>query len=474
MSNDSRFAVRDRLRVDRPSNLVSETGASDETSNQPTSFPRVPSDKPEWTGGSGEIRDRDIVAVLLDSIDIKTENFISRDRTSEREGLTTFTVAGELTEMGFRDTDEGVEIKKRPILYLGRNPGRLPLAINLMESDKETRDLIDDTTKLLSLAGSSPAASLHPAVSPGIKLVSGILGVIKSKIEDDQEYQFFGTYDAPFKHNSKLSLSGRNSEGREVLKVILRIVNLGTISIQNNLSIRLQDVKVAWDLDNVISESDRNRRRWVAREINQRNPMTTHRYIKDFGLKWFSIESTSKKTTFGYSAKIDQTRDSLDLHDIELALAKAGSGTRLADRHFVPLSLSIALTPKELKPEAILGLLPDAFDLMNAFGADTGKVEEVVGKAKPHVTRLLQDLSPKAIQLFRFEGLLFLDPVNNQQAGDLPAWVSRFPDDLVSMVFSEETQSWNYSIQSDIEIDKKTVGTFQATLEVHELQPIPN
>ncbi|MEO0454821.1 MAG: hypothetical protein AAFY98_11910 [Verrucomicrobiota bacterium] len=464
MSNtDSRHAVRNRLRADRPSNLPSLSSQTDEEAVV-TTFPRNPTSKPSWTGGSGRINSKDIIAVLLDSLEIKTENFLSRDLTKEREGLVTITVAGEMTEMGFRDTDEGVEIKKRSVLYVGRNPARLPFSINVMESDKETRDLINDTTELLQKAGNSPAAAFHPAVSPGIKLVSGILGIIKSKIEDDQEYQFFATYDEPFKNNSKLLIKGQNSAGREVISLKLRIVNLGGISIKHDLSIRIKDIKVEWDLDKVIAEKNTSRRRWVAREISRGNPMTTKRYIKDFGLKWFSIEATSKKTTFGYSAKIDDTRDSLDLYEIELALAKAGTGTKLAGRHFVPLSLSLALSPKDIKPEAILGLLPDAFDLAKAFGTDTSEVEKVVGKAQPHVTRLLQDLSPKAIPLYRFEGIVFLDPVDTGNSGNLPSWVSQFPDGLISMTYSNTDQAWTYSIQSSIKIDKKSVGTLTATL----------
>jgi len=86
MSNKSGFAVRDRLRANRPFNLVAESERSEDPSAESRSLPRVPNKKPEWTGRSGVIQDRNIVAVLIESIEINTKNFMSRDRTSEREG----------------------------------------------------------------------------------------------------------------------------------------------------------------------------------------------------------------------------------------------------------------------------------------------------------------------------------------------------------------------------------------------------
>jgi len=457
--------VRGRSRSQKAKPVASSSSRSR------SSLPRRPGKRPEWSAGRGEVGDRDLMAILLQEVEIDTGHFRSKDFSSRREGLLTLDVSGQHTAIPFHDGKDGIVIDRPGLVFLGRNPGRLAMSINLMESDQEIRDLLDDVGGFLEKVGTSPASSFHPAVAPGTRLLSGIIGMIRSHVDDDQEYQFFAVYDQPFNHSSILRLEGKNGAGKTVLKLKLKIVNLGEISISNNLSFRLDGLQIDWE-PSASLDAGHLRRPWVGREMNRSGRIPARQWRRDFGMDWLSLEAASRSAEFACSVRLDDAREGVDWHEAELLLAKAGRGTRLADRHLVPMSLGVRLAPKELKPEAILGLVPDAFDTASALGLDAGDLEKSFTKLEPLAVRLLQQLHPGSISLFDFDGLVFLDPDDSEHPEDLPRWVDEREKDVLVMAFDRKEKAWVRPVKSDIRIHGQKVGTFQARLRVVEVGKI--
>lgn len=441
---------------------------SSRASSRSRSLPRRSGKRPEWSAGRAEISDRDLMAILLQEVEIDTRNFRSKDFSSRREGLLTVEVSGQHTAIPFHDGKDGTVMDRPGLVFLGRHPGRLSFSVNLMESDQEIRALLDDAAGFLAKVGASPASSFHPAISPGTRLLSGIIGMIRSHVDDDQEYQFFAVYDQPFNHSSILRLEGKNGAGKTVLKLKLKIVNLGEISISNNLSVRLDDLRIDWKASASL-DVGHLRRPWVGRQMSRSGRVSARRWRQDFGMDWLSLEAASRGSKFAWSVRLEDAREGVDWHEAELFLAKAGRGTRLADRHLVPMSLGIRLAPKELKPEAILGLVPDALDTARALGVDAGDLETHFSKIEPLAVRLLQQLHPGSISLFDFDGLVFLDPDDREHPEDLPRWVDEREKDVLVMGYDRKEGAWVLPVKSPIRIHGQEVGTFQARLRVVEL-----
>jgi|GEM_PF-5921730 len=434
-------------------------------------FPPAPGPLPAWTtppGAPAPAAATHMVGIFLKSLTIHTAQFTSRDFSGRREGSLNISCCGQSTSIAYEDKAEApgqpASAASGTLLYLGIHPGRVSLSLQLMESDEEVRKFFGSASKLASALAGSPLAGLHPAIAPGAQLVSTLMATIQAQILDDQEFQFFAVYDNALIDGMSLRIIGLNSSGQTLLEATLEIADFGPTRAGAPVSIRVAPPELQFNTQTVSRPPSGSHSRPGAGTISRRN-YTARQWIDDYKAHWFNCEAGTGRSRFHYSARYFQAAQTLRWHQAELFVAPTGSNSSRQDRHLIPFTLAFTLTPKEFKPEAILTLAGQAIDFSAALGADAADAKAYLKKASAALGPILAKLGGKSIELYAFEGLLFLHPAGQPDAIDQR--LMNLPGILPL------TQSapglWTASFQPDISLAGKSIGKISIGIEARAL-----
>jgi hypothetical protein len=479
-SAKSRIAARSprRAATSHRSPMASPRAAN---ANPPASrdFLTVPHPRPTWTHVDARpIPTNNLVGVFLKSLQVHTDSFRSDQYENKREGAVSFSCCGQMTVHTFNDSRnelgrDFVALKGSSLLFLGLHPRRLSLGIQVMESDEEVRKALDKTSKVFQAISGSSAAKLHSAIAPGAGLIAGLLTTIKSTIVDDQEYQFFAVYDDAITHGMTLAVVGQNLAGNRVVEASLEVVDLGESRAGNPVSVRVATPTITFH-ERKIAGRERRGTDWASRRGAGLWPLskTPRQWIDHLGAHWFSCESANGKSRFSYTARLGEAVETVHWHKAELFIAPTGSNSARVDRHLISFSLAFTLVPRELKPDVLLGLAGQALDVATALGASTDLLKDYLTKADSTLGPVLSHLTGKTIDLFSFEGLLFLLPEgapdpDDQRLLNLPG--------ILPLFWSPATQVWKSDPagkSQDIEYQGKTIGSIQIEIEARALKEI--
>ena len=132
--------------------------------------------------------------------DIEMTHFYSKEKEDifgrkDREGVIATQIDDQATTMGFVVNKHGKFLdgfKEKlvgTVLYLGPVKNVLPLSVQVIESDDDSRKALAKATAVLKGAGAfaSKVPSYGTAVSAGMSLTTSLLDIIKASVDDDEE-----------------------------------------------------------------------------------------------------------------------------------------------------------------------------------------------------------------------------------------------------------------------------------------------
>ena len=108
-------------------------------------------------GKGGQIPKENLLAVFIKELTVDPRTFLSKDLGPNREGLVELIIAGQPMLIPFSGAGPVHEKYLRRVAYLGRNPGLLGISVGIMESDEESRRLLDKASGVAeALSGALP------------------------------------------------------------------------------------------------------------------------------------------------------------------------------------------------------------------------------------------------------------------------------------------------------------------------------
>jgi hypothetical protein len=164
----------------------------------------------------------------------------------------------------------------------------------------------------------------------------------------------FDTDSESLKPGAMTELKAYNKSQRKdvppLLTLAWEVVDLGAVSISNNLSVRLRGI----DFTPEQSQSSRARLQAPLRYVRGSKrrtlkSMSPTKYLQQIRLSRFNCEASSKSKKFTYVSRYTLQKSASNVHwdAAELFVVKAGRGTAKATRHFIPFNLSLFLSRDE-------------------------------------------------------------------------------------------------------------------------------
>jgi hypothetical protein len=270
-----------------------------------------------------------------------------------------------------------------------------------------------------------------------------------------------------------LTVVGQSVAGNTVVEAGFEVVDFGEARAGDPVSVRVATPTITFH-ERKVAGRERRGADWASRRGAALWPLskTPREWIDHLKAHWFSCESANGKSRFSYTARLGQAADTVHWHQAELFIAPTGSNSARVDRHLIPFSLAFTLVPKELKPDVLLGLAGQALDVASALGATTTPAKDFLAKADTTLGPVLSHLTGKTLDLFSFEGLLFLLPEGPPDADDQR--LLNLPG-ILPLFWNETTQVWRSGPagkSQPIEYQGKTIGTIQIEIEARALKEI--
>lgn len=421
-------------------------------------------------GVGREIADDEPVLVYLEKMIIDTKQFCSKDTRKEREGVVTLDVAGQTTSFPYRGEGEAVSPNGKflnKVVYLGGNPGCLGIGISLIESDAKTRNVLNTAATWTDRLSKVPLlTATHPAVGPGLGLLSSITRFVKSKVDDDCEAQAFCVFDGKLKHEGQITVTFSRLPGaKALLEVVFKVVGLNKMSSKlNRISVRVIKPELTFDqktkirTENIVEPSS-----GMVTGIKYEQ-VPVENWFTDKAINIFNFDASSGKSTYSYKNASGDVKpaakqgiiawDKNEIFTVKAADAETGTNKLL------PLSLAFSLNPEVLDTEGILDLLKQGTALTSVLMPESDNVSKVLTKQAPNVLNFLSEITSDSLSLYSFNGLVVLSDEN------APLPVAKDRGVLFAKKDANDPKKWNAPVDNVITWHDKPIGKFSFILEL--------
>ncbi len=415
------------------------------------------------TGGNGQIGNGDAVLVYAESISIDTTQFYSKDSFSKkREGVVILDISGQMTSFPFNG-DRTVIVSNKylnKVAYLGTNPGKLGMSLSVIESDQAARDALNNLeTWTKKLANVPFLTAIHPAVGPGLGLISSVLKMIKTSVDDDCEAQAFCVFDDALKNEQKITLAfSRTSATPPLLTVVLKVVGLGTLGKDvGRFSVRIKKPVLTLNTKQPVS----------VEEIEPSSGMvistssTVEGWWDKNKISIFNVDAASGKSKYSYTNVSGNIRPAAKQGIIawdKNALFTVKGGDVPAGK-LLPLSLAFSLHPQKLNTDGILDLLKQGSALASIMMPEVTNATQVLTKQAPNVLNFLSEITSDSLSLYSFNGLVVLAsaaPPANVPVGKGALWAQQ----------TTGANTWTAEVNEPITWRDEVIGNFSFDVEV--------
>ncbi len=370
------------------------------------------------------------------------------------------------------------------LVFLGTLDPGLPMDVDvsLVESNDGIRSALQDTSTLLSTAGSLVPSGLPVPVGPILSLIGAILKAIRDNITDQLEtYGAVGSPKGTPVCNaftiavSELGSTGAPLANGNLLEIDIEARSIATIpladpkgdgdtfavSIGNPQFDYLPAVQVqANQVPQAPNESSKHPN--PSTTVNVGAPATIPQLISKKGMSTFNIEATSGKQAFSLSTPLTSGSEPvLNRFDLQEKSLFSVSLKQAA----IPLSLSVSLNPANVKTDDVVKAAQSGAALAKASGVT---VPDIVQKAIPSAIGLLSELRPTDLALLAFSGVLI--PLVPGAA--VPAVPPGATDNGYLYLPSSGANSWSGTLTRNVTYGRDSagkpisVGTFQVTVNV--------
>ncbi len=425
---------------------------------QPISFDAIINCSP--TGGTNPIGNNDAVLVYAKSITIDTNEFESKDgsKKSNREGVVILDISGQITSFPY-DGRGTVNISDKflnKVAYLGTSSGTFGISLSVIESDKAARDALNNiktwTDKLVNVPF---LTAIHPAVGPGLGLISSVLKMIKTSVDDDCEAQAFCVFDSKLKNEQEITLTFSRTTGTPpLLTVVLKVFGLGTLGANvGRFSVRIKQLELNLDEKNPVSIEVES-----SAGIVVSTSSTVEGWWDTSKISIFNVDAASGKSTYSYTNVSGDIRPAAKQGIIawdKNALFTVKGGDVPAGK-LLPLSLTFSLHPQKLKTDGILDLLKQGSALANIMMPEVTHATQVLNKQAPNVLNFLSEITSDSLSLYSFNGLVVL-------ANAAP------PANLKGVLWAQQTavaNTWTVTVNETITWRDEPIGKFRFDVEV--------
>lgn len=431
-------------------------------------------------GGGNDILNDQPVLVYLENLTIDTDKFNSKDFfNKEREGLIILSIAGQTTSFPYRGTGPAVSPDKKflnKVVYLGGNPGSLGIGISLIESDAEARKVLNTIATWTETLSNVPLlTAAHPAIGPGLGLMSTIAKLIKARTKDDYEAQAFCVCDEKLKDGRQITVKFSRSPGdAPLLEVVFKVVGLNTGVALDRISVRVENPQIKLDenmvhLDNTSSTQPDSTNDNDGTFSGPSNTPEKSSDIKPWFARdtknVFNFDAASGKSTYNYKSASGDVKQASgkgivawgknEIFTIKAADAAGAAGAK----KLLPLSLTFAINPQKLDTTGVLDLLNKGTALTSVLMPEATKVSEVLKKQAPSVLNYLSEITEESLSLYSFNGLVVLS--------DTPVKVPFGEGKGVLFATNVSgSNKWTKQVDNDITWNGKKIGTFSFKLEL--------
>jgi hypothetical protein len=366
--------------------------------------------------------------VSIESFVVNTAAFLGDGSDGVQEGLISLRLSGDqLTTLPYKGEPKvpgKVDDKfLNKLVYLGPVRDQLYFEIGIIESNQETRDLLDNIAKGLQTVGSLlpvVPAPIPVPVGPILALGSSVLHLISANIQDVQECsaklavspdprkkEFFTGDSISFDCTRKVPVTVPPTAAPVMAQGAFRIHSIKAANLPKGGSyvVLLKNLSFIANSGATISVT-------VPTTVNStKGPRPGYKYENKPALDYifrdmstFNFEATSGNQKYGQTSSIvidasgtpsipDLLWDSCELFDLGLSAAT------------IPLALSFTLNAAKIQVDAINDVLTNTFAVVSSLGA---KIPSAVTKEAPSAVSILSDLSPKDLTLYSFNGVVIL------------------------------------------------------------------
>lgn len=414
------------------------------------------------TGGNGAIGNSDAVLVYAESVTIDTTQFYSKDPLSKnREGVVILDISGQMTSFPYKGKGTVVSNKfLNKVVYLGTNPGKLGMSLSVIESDQAARDALNNIeTWTKKLANVPFLTAIHPAVGPGLGLISSVLKMIKTSVDDDCEAQAFCVFDKGLQDEQKITLAfSRTSATPPLLTVVLKVVGLGTLNTKvDRFSIRIKQPLLTLNPKKPVSIEEIEPSTGIVLSTSK----TVEGWWDTNKISIFNVDAASGKSTYSYTNVSGNIRPAAKQGIIawdKNALFTVKGGDAPSGK-LLPLSLTFSLHPQKLNTDGILDLLKQGSALASIMMPEVTSATQVLTKQAPNVLNFLSEITSDSLSLYSFNGLVVLahaaPPANVPNAN--------------GVLCAQQTvgaDTWTATVNVPITWRDEVIGNFRFDIEV--------
>ncbi len=426
---------------------------------KPISFDAIINCSP--TGGTSPIGNNDAVLVYAKSITIDTNEFESKDGNEKREGDVILDISGQMTSFPYKGSGTVIISDKflNKVAYLGTSSGTFGISLSVIESDKAARDALNNiktwTDKLVNVPF---LTAIHPAVGPGLGLISSVLKMIKTSVDDDCEAQAFCVFDNGLKDAQEITLTFSRAIGTPpLLTVVLKVFGLGTLGINvDRFSVRIKQPELFLDEKKPMSTEVES-----SAGIVVSASLTAEEWWEMNKISIFNVDAASGKSTYSYTNVSGDIRPAAKQGIIawnKNALFTVKGGDVPAGK-LLPLSLTFSLHPKKLKTTEILDLLKQGSALASIMMPEVTHATQVLNKQAPNVLNFLSEITSDSLSLYSFSGLVVLAnaaPPANLLKKKGVLWAQK----------TAGTNTWTVTVDETITWRDEPIGNFKFDVEV--------
>lgn len=401
--------------------------------------------------------------LYVEKISIDTTQFYSKDLGKNREGVVVLDISGQMTSFPYKGSETIIISNKflNKVAYLGTNPGKLGISLSVIESDKAARDALNKLeTWTKKLANVPFLTAVHPAVGPGLGLISSVLKMIKTNVDDDCEAQAFCVFDNGLQDAQQIILKFSRANGTPpLLTVVLKVVGLGTLGVNvDSFSVRIKQPELTLFKKNPVSiEIEPSTGIVVSASLTVEDWWETNK------ISIFNVDAASGKSTYSYINVSGDIRPAAKQGIIAwnknaLFTVKGGD---VPTGKLLPLSLTFSLHPQKLNTDGILDLLKQGSALASIMMPEVTHATQVLNKQAPNVLNFLSEITSDSLSLYSFNGLVVLahaaPPASLQQnAKKGVLWAQQ----------SAGANTWTATVDEPITWRDETIGNFKFDVEV--------